>query len=105
MAGNMQVTWLGDADPSQQVITEGGIRFVKGEAAKVPLDVMFNGRSWARKFQGNPMFSVEIDATEDGDDADEKAALKAQLRDAGEAVQGNPSLETLRTRVAALPAA
>lgn len=100
MADALSVTWLGDEDPNQQIITEGGVRFIKGESVEVPADVSFNGVPWADKFRGNPKFSVE-----GGDEAAEKADLKAKLRDAGETVQGNPSLETLRARVAALPAA
>lgn len=99
-AKSVTATWLGDDDPLQQVITEGGVRFIKGEATEVPGDLKFNGVPWAQKIRRNPMFSVE-DEPEDGD-ADEKAELKARLKAAGEEVKGNPSLETLRARVDAL---
>jgi len=113
MAGKtMSVTWLGDVDASRQLVTDGGITFVKGEAVKVPVDVEFNGRPWANKFRGNPAFAVDEkadvvesdEAEQPEEEGTEKAALKAELRQRGEEVKGNPSLETLRNRLAALTA-
>lgn len=110
MAGKtMKVTWLGDEDPYRQVITEGGVRFVKGEAVSVPADVEFNGFKWADNFRNNPMFAVDekadvVESKEEDQPEEtgtEKAALKAELRDTyGIAVQGNPSVETLRNKLA-----
>ena len=45
-----QVTWLGDEDPSVQVIEQFGHTFVKGEA------IAFDGDT--SKLEGNPFFSV-----------------------------------------------
>ena len=102
-------TWLGDADPLQQLITEGGVRFIKGEPTKVPLDLDFNGIPWANQIKNNPMFAIdekadviESDEEEQPEETGtEKAALKAELKALGEEVRGNPSVETLRDRLAA----
>lgn len=105
MAGNL--TWLGDSDPSQVVISMYGMQFVKGEPVAVKDKAVFE------RLSNNPMFSSEKNATPA--DADEpsdealaaaseagtaKAALKAQLRTLGITVQGNPSEDTLRERLA-----
>lgn len=109
MGKSMSVTWLGDADPNQQLIHEGGVRFIKGEATKVPVDVEFNGIPWANNFRGNPMFAVDEKAdVVDSDEAEqpeeagtERAAVRAELKALGVEVRGNPSIETLRDRLAA----
>ena len=105
----MTVTWLGDEDPREQLITEAGIRFIKGEPVKVPVDHEFGGILWARKFRNNGMFAVDekagvIESEEDDQPEEtgtEKAALKAELKALGEDVRGNPRVETLRDRLAA----
>lgn len=105
----MKVTWLGDEDPYRQMITEGGVKFVKGEVVSVPTDVEFNGFKWADNFRNNPMFAVDekADVVESREEEQpeekgtEKAALKAELRDTyGINMQGNPSLDTLRNKLA-----
>lgn len=109
MAKSMKVTWLGDEDPHRQMITEAGVRFIKGEATPVPLDVEFNGIKWANNFRGNPMFAVdekaEVIASDEEDQPEEtgteRAQLKADLAELGVTVRGNPSVDTLRDRLAA----
>lgn len=102
-----KVTWLGDDDPSANVVTVGDYTFVKGVAVDVPDKEL-------GKIKGNPTFSTEanakaVEATEPSEaELDEraeagtvKAALKAQLREQfGVTIQGNPSEDTLRARLA-----
>lgn len=99
------VVWLGDEDPSVQTITEHGVTFVKGEAVTVS-----DKHAALDKFKGNPMFQVgagkpevvESDEPEapDPEAGTEKAALKEELRERGVSIQGNPSVETLRGKLA-----
>lgn len=93
-----RLVWLGDADPEAQIITQYGHTFVKGEAVSVPSDDPF-----LAKLQANPLFAAEKDAEPDDTPPanDERAALKAELRSRGVEVRGNPSLDTLRDRLAA----
>lgn len=97
-----QVTWLGDADPEKQAIRMYGHEFVKGEPVTVTGEAL-------KQLEGNPMFStaedaepVESDEPEapDPEAGTEKAALKAELRSRGIEVKGNPSLDTLRSKLA-----
>jgi hypothetical protein len=101
-----KITWIGDSDPNAQSISQFGYHFVKGE----PVDV--RDKKVAGKLATNPLFStdkVEAAEADEPDAADlaaraeegtEKAALKAQLRELGVAVQGNPSVDTLRSKLA-----
>jgi hypothetical protein len=99
------VTWVGDEDPSAQRITHGGYTFVKGEAVVVDKDHMV-------QFEKNPVFSAEknvepvkaIEPEIDPDEGSEKGELKRMLREAGQEVKGNPSVETLRDRLSKLTA-
>ena len=112
MAKTFTATWLGDEDPYRQVIYEGSVRFIKGEPTKVPEDLAFNGIPWSRKIRNNPMFAVDEkadvieseEAEQPEESGTERAALKAELRARGEDVKGNPSVDTLRNRLAALDA-
>lgn len=98
-------TWLGDEDPSKQSVNMFGVTFVKGESTDFP-----DKREGLEKLKGNPMFSTDskaetVEAKEpeapDVEAGTEKAALKDELRRMGVTVQGNPSLETLRDKLAA----
>lgn len=104
MMKTFKATWLGDEDPFRQLIEFGGLRFVKGEAADVPAD-----HPMAAKIMGNPRFSSEknaevIAAVEperpDPEEGTEIAAAKKQAADLGIKLQGNPSLDTVRARIA-----
>lgn len=101
-----KVTWLGDTDPMANSVEVGGRSFVKGVAIDVPDDEL-------GKIKGNPTFSTESDAKaveadepskEEREDRAEqgtvKAALRDKLREMGVTIQGNPSEETLRARLA-----
>lgn len=98
-----KVTWLGDDDPSATHVTVDGRTFVKGVAVDVP-----NGEMG--KLEGNPMFSTEKDAKpveasepepRDPEEGSEKAALKDQIEQlTGERPKGNPSVDTLRSKLA-----
>lgn len=96
-----QVTWLGDEDPSVQVIEQYGHRFVKGEP------VAFHGDT--TKLEGNPFFSVgkkadpiESDAPPavDPDQGTETAAIKRQLDARSVAYKSDATLDTLRGALA-----
>jgi hypothetical protein len=98
-------TWLGDEDPSVQTVTVFGHTFVKGEPATVPE----KDKAVVVKLKANPMFSTEanpevVDSDEpepaDPEAGTEKAALKAKLAEYGVRVQGNPSEDTLRNKLA-----
>lgn len=102
-----KLTWLGDSDPSAQVITQNGVTFVRGEAVEV------KDKALAEKLGNNPMFSTDAKAEPvEVDEPDEeevsarveagtvKGYLKEQLRAYGVTVQGNPSEETLRGKLA-----
>lgn len=105
---SFKATWLGDEDPAAQLIRVGDLRFIKGEAVSVPSD-----HPMADMIRDNPVFAID-DAKAAPTPADEpeqpeevgteKAALKALLRERGEEVRGNPSVETLRERLAKQPA-
>lgn len=91
-----KLTWLGDGDPSAQDVEVYGLRFIKGEATDVPDDHARIG-----KLRSNPLFSEEVDAEPtDLNDAAEKNALKERLKELGVEVKGNPSIETLRDKLA-----
>lgn len=105
MAGSL--TWLGDGDPEAQAITQNGMMFIKGEKVAVKDKDVFE------RLSRNPMFSAEADAkaapadepTEDeqlarAEAGTERGALKAQLKGMGVSVPGNPSVDTLRAKLA-----
>lgn len=107
---NFKATWLGDEDPNAQIIRMGDLRFIKGEATDVP-----DKHEYADLIRDNPAFSTsgkaevveakeptpdEMEARQD--EGTERGALKDILRRAGQSVQGNASVETLRDRVAKL---
>lgn len=101
---SFKATWLGDTDPGAQIIFMGDLRFIKGEPTTVPAD-----HEYAEMIKGNPIFSTEgkaeaVKADEpepaDPDEGTEKGNIKARLRGMGVAVPGNPSLDTLRGKLA-----
>jgi len=102
-------TWLGDEDPLQQIITEGGVRFIKGEPTKVPHDLEFNGIKWASQIKGNPMFAIDekadvIESDEDEqpeEEGTERAALRAELNKRGIKYGPNSGIATLRDKLSA----
>ncbi|MCW2763386.1 MAG: hypothetical protein JWR85_3587 [Marmoricola sp.] len=103
MAKTFTATWLGDGDPSAQIITEGGVRFIKGEPTKVSEGLMHNGVHWANQIKNNPTFAVEAgedDAPKDAGEADEIEATKKLLDEAGIKYRANASLATLRDMLA-----
>jgi len=80
MSKPFKATWLGDGSPEAQIITEGGLRFIKGEAASVPADLMFNGLPWADQIRNNPMFEVGTVDEDELNTSDEDAELE-ELRE------------------------
>ena len=104
MTKTVDVMWLGDEDPNAQLIRMGDLRFLKGEVTKVPAD-----HGYMEMIKDNPTFSIDdskaepavaIERQNDPDEGTEKGAIKDQLRVMGISVQGNPSLETLRAKLA-----
>lgn len=77
-------TWLGDGSAEAQMITEGGVRFIKGEPVKVDDDLTFNGIKWADQIRNNPMFevgAVDDDDLNTGDPDAEVVELRKMLDD------------------------
>lgn len=91
MAKNLTVTWLGDEDPDQQVISHGGITFAKGEAVPVPVT-----HALAPMLKDNPMFAVDEDAEVVDAGEAEKDALRDQLDAKGIKYRANASADALR---------
>ena len=80
MSKSFKATWLGDGSPEAQIITEGGLRFIKGEPTTVPADLQFNGLWWADMIRNNPMFEVGTVDEEDLNTSDDDAEI-AELRE------------------------
>lgn len=99
-------TWLGDEDPTRQTVEIGGQVFTKGQPLAVTEE---NTR--AHKIMGNPMFAIDDKKAEaiasdepevpDVEAGTELAAAKEEARRLGIEVKGNPSLETVRGKIAA----
>jgi len=101
----VNVTWLGDEDPSQQVIEQYGHTFVKGE----PTPIDDNG-PYVAKLRANGFFSfgkdadlIESDAPQpiDPDSGTEIAAVRAELDGLGVKYDGRTGLDKLRQTLAA----
>lgn len=99
-----EVTWLGDEDPSVQIIEQYGHKFVKG----VPTKVGDNDPN-LRKFRAMTVFSLdkkaEAVASEepvpvDPETGTELAAVKAALDERGIKYDGRSGLSTLRAKLA-----
>lgn len=104
-----KAVWLGDEDPQSQIVQFGDLVFIKGQSVSVP-----DKHGYADLIRDNPTFAIDdskakpVEADEpDADEAaakaeegTEKAALKSELRAMGVNVQGNPSVETLRAKLA-----
>lgn len=106
MAKSFKATWLGDSDPAAQMIRMGDLTFIKGEAVNVP-----ENHDMADAINGNPTFAIDdtsakpVDADEhppvDMDEGTEKGALKdAIVAHGGDRPKGNPSVESLRKKLA-----
>lgn len=101
-----KLTWIGDSDPEAQSVRMSGILFVKGQPTEV------KDKDVAAKLATNPMFSADkvesVPADEPGEEelaaraekGTEKGALKMQLKALGVDVRGNPSVDTLRQKLA-----
>jgi len=113
MAKSITAVWLGDSDPQAQIITMNGTTFIKGQ----PVKVEENDAAYDQ-IVGNPTFSVDSSKPEvvPADEPDteeqeaaseagtEKAALKAKLVSLGYTPKGNPSVDSLRAKLAELTA-
>ena len=103
------ITWLGDEDPSAQVITQYGHRFVKGEPTNVPEKDANIG-----KFKDNAYFTVgnekgdPIESDEpapvDPDAGTENDALRKALDRLNVQYDVRANVETLRGKLAAAEA-
>jgi hypothetical protein len=109
MSKTFKATWLGDDDPSAQMIFLDGVRFIKGEASDVPED-----HAMADAIRGNPMFAVGSDKADvtpakepsadeqraAGEAGTERGSLREQLARLGVTVGGNTSEATMRAKLA-----
>lgn len=97
---SFKATWLGDGDPSSQVIFIGGHRFIKGDPTDVDEDISVNGLPFADTIRGNPMFAIDDtpDIEEPGED--EIAAMKRTLDERGVKYRSNISGAKLRDLIA-----
>lgn len=93
-----QARYIGADGDDNQLIHMAGAMFVKGQWTSVDdTDPQF------AKLANNPTFELKGGDQRpevEGDDVAEAESAKAALRARGEAVRGNPSLETLRKRLA-----
>jgi hypothetical protein len=102
MGKAFSATWLGDGSPEAQIITEGGLEFIKGRPTTVPADHLHNGIDWAEQIRGNPMFEVgavdEDDLNTNDDDA-ELAELRADLDNLGVRYAASAKAPALRAKL------
>jgi hypothetical protein len=75
--------WVGDDDPSAQIIFMGDLRFIKGDVREVPEDHVFGEMIF-----NNPLFEVVVD--------DDRDVLIAELEAAGIKFDRRSKTETLR---------
>lgn len=95
--------WLGDEDPSAQVITHHGHRFVKGEPTNV------TDKAIIAKLKANTMFAEGkgdvVESQEpplpDLEEGREIAAVRGELDQLGVKYAENAKIETLRHALAA----
>lgn len=100
--GSFKATWLGDGSPEAQIITEGGIEFIKGRPAVVPGDLKHNGIEWAEMIRNNPMFevgTVDEDGLNTNDDDAEVAELRRDLDALGVKYTQSEKAPALRTKL------
>lgn len=100
--GSFTATWLGDGSPEAQIIHEGGLRFVKGEAVRVPDDLEFQGMKWADQIRNNPMFevgTVDEDELNTNDDDAEVAELRQMLDQMGISYAKSAKAPALRAKL------
>ena len=103
--GKVAVTWLGDDDPSQQIIEQYGYTFIKGEPTEVD---EFDAK--LAKFRSSTAFSTEkgakpVESEEpekpDPDAGTEIAAVRAELDALHVKYDGRSGLDNLRAKLAA----
>lgn len=100
MSKGFNAVWLGDEDPQAQILTIGGVRFIKGEPTAVPGDLQVNGVPFADIIKGNPMFDCDGGEPEVVEAEDEEVSIKRLLDEAGVKYRQNASLESLRDLLA-----
>lgn len=102
MTRGFTATWLGDGSAEAQMITEGGVRFIKGEPVKVDGDLSFNGMPWADNIRNNPMFevgAVDEDDLNNGEPDAEVAELRELLDGLGVSYSKSAKAPALRTKL------
>lgn len=102
MGKAFNATWLGDGSPEAQIITEGGLEFIKGRPTKVPADHTFNGIDWAEQIRSNPMFevgTVDEDDLNTRDDDAELEELRADLDALGVKYAASAKAPALRAKL------
>jgi len=102
MSASFTATWLGDGSAEAQMITEGGVRFIKGEPVKVDGDLAYNGIPWADQIRNNPMFEVGAVDEDDLNNAEpdaEVAELRELLDNLGVAYSKTAKAPALRAKL------
>ena len=102
MAKAFTATWLGDGSPEAQIITEGGLEFIKGRPTTVPADHKHNGIDWADQIRNNPMFEVgaaDEDDLNTGDDDAEVVELRSMLDTLGVKYAQSAKAPALRAKL------
>ncbi|MGL4404892.1 MAG: hypothetical protein ACRCT6_03970 [Notoacmeibacter sp.] len=84
-------TWIGDDDPSAQLIFMGDLRFIKGDAREVP-----ENHPMGEVIFYNPLFDVEEHPEPEPDQGDDRDVVMAELDAAGIKYDGRMKTETLR---------
>lgn len=101
-----KVTWLGDVDPSAQIIEQYGHTFIKGEPVEVGENDPYLGKF--RRMTGvfslddnaKPIESKEPDPV-DTEEGTERAAIKAALDARRIEYDGRAKTDALRAKLAA----
>ena len=84
------------------MITEGGVRFIKGEPVKIDDDLTFNGIKWADQIRNNPMFevgAVDEDDLNNGEPDAEVAELRELLDSLGVSYSKAAKAPALRAKL------
>jgi hypothetical protein len=82
-------TWVGDDDPSAQIIFMGDLRFIKGDVREVT-----EGHAFGEMIFNNPLF--DVDDVVDDVQTDDREVVIAELEAAGISFDKRMKTDTLR---------
>lgn len=89
-----KTTWIGDEDPSAQIILIDNLRFIKGDAREVPED-----HPLGEVIYGNPLFVHELEEVaevEDTTSTNERGLVRAELEALGIEFDGRLGIDALK---------